>query len=89
MSFDDGSYFRHRTDVHLAKAGECGFGTASVHRRFAELYLEQAAIADQSGRGWPAQATGWPRLGAQPAASRPIASGAAAPLMPAAARREA
>jgi len=89
MSFDDGSYFRQRADVHLAKAGECGFGTASVHRRFADLYLEQAAIADQSGRARPAQATGWTRLGTQPAAALPIASGAAAPLIPAAARREA
>lgn len=89
MSFDDGSYFRHRADVHLAKADACGFGTASVHRRFADLYLEQAAIADQSGRGWPVQATGWPQLGTQPAATHPIASGATAPLIPACARREA
>lgn len=89
MSFDDGSYFRHRADVHLEKADACGFGTASVHRRFADLYLEQAAIADQSGRGWPVQATGWTRLDTQPGATLAIASGAAAPLIPAAARREA
>lgn len=92
MLRDDGSYFRHRADTHLVKADESAFGTACVHRRFADLYLERAMKADQSGGERLAQAMTWSRLGIRPAAANapnlPIESGAAARPIPAVPRRE-
>ena len=92
MLRDDSSYFRQRADIHLMKADESAFGTAYVHRSFADLYLARAANADQSGGGLPAQATGWPRLSPQPATANapnlPIGLDAAVPPISAVARRE-
>lgn len=63
MTNANSAYFRQRAQHHLAKAVSSAGSIARLHRRFVQLYLEEAHKADFVGPGRTAEPSDIPAPG--------------------------